>query len=154
MHETRREAEREKVCVIVGTAYIFELPDDTGRLEVPVARAVPHPDRRLPLEHFSTQLCHRVETDLLLRCVFKVLQQERDMVSCFCIYCMNVCFFAMRHAESCSGSYPTGKVGVTERLKSSSASFSIVSMHSSFYLNHSLLRKHNKAGWHVFFLPG
>lgn len=60
--------------------YLSELPDDTWRLVLPVARTVPHPDGRLSVTHFSTQLRHRVETDLFLRCVFKILEQKRDLV--------------------------------------------------------------------------
>lgn len=60
--------------------YLSELPDDTGRFELPITWTVPHPDVGLSLEYFSTQLGHGVETDLLLRCVFKVLEQKRDVV--------------------------------------------------------------------------
>lgn len=62
--------------------YLSELPDDTRWFDLPVARAVPHPDGGLSFGYLSTQLRHRVETDLLLRCVFKVLQQKGDMVIC------------------------------------------------------------------------
>lgn len=68
------------VCVTVCTSDLFELPGDAGRLELPIARTVPHPDGGLTLEHFGAQLRHRVETDLLLGCVFKVLGQKKDPV--------------------------------------------------------------------------
>lgn len=45
---------------------LFELPDDTAGFDIPIIRTVPHPDGGLPLDYLSTQLCHRVETDLLL----------------------------------------------------------------------------------------
>lgn len=60
--------------------YLFELPDETGRSDFLITRAVPHSDGGLSFQYFGTQLCHRVETDLLLRCVFKVLERERDTV--------------------------------------------------------------------------
>lgn len=58
--------------------YLFELPDETGRSDFLITRAVPHSDGGLSFQYFGTQLCHRVETDLLLRCVFKVLERERE----------------------------------------------------------------------------
>lgn len=58
--------------------YFSKLPHNTGRFGLPITGAVPHPDGRLSVEYFSTQLRHRVETDLLLRCVFKVLEQKRE----------------------------------------------------------------------------
>ncbi len=60
--------------------YFSKLPHNTGRFGLPITGAVPHPDGGLSVKYFSTQLCHRVETDLLLRCVFKVLEQKRDRV--------------------------------------------------------------------------
>lgn len=59
--------------------YLSELPKDIGWPDLPITRAVPHPNGDLPLGHFSTQLGHRVESDLFLRCVFKVLEQKRDV---------------------------------------------------------------------------
>lgn len=72
------------VCFCVNL-YLSELPDDTWRFALPVTRAVPHSNVVLSLRYFSTQLSHRVETDLLLGCVFKVLEQRRDVVIC-CLY--------------------------------------------------------------------
>lgn len=80
-------------CVLLCDLYLSELPDDTWRLSLPVTRAVPHSDVVLPLRYFSTQLRHRVETDLLLRCVFKVLERRRDIVIC-----------RLRKAWTCSSS--------------------------------------------------
>lgn len=67
-------------CVRVEAAYISELPYNTGRLGFSVTRAVLHPNGSLAINHLSTQLRHRVETDLLVRCVFKILEQERDVI--------------------------------------------------------------------------
>ena len=57
-----------------GAAYVSELPDGGGGLGLPVVWAVPHPQVGLPLRDLSTKLSHRVEADLLLRRVFKVLE--------------------------------------------------------------------------------
>ena len=46
--------------------HVSELPDDGERPGESVTRAVPHPHVGLALQHLSTQLCHRVEADLLL----------------------------------------------------------------------------------------
>lgn len=57
--------------------YLSELPEDAGSSGLAVARAVLHSDGGPPLQDFGAQLGHRVEADLLLRRVFKVLKQER-----------------------------------------------------------------------------
>ena len=64
----------------VCTAYLSELPGDAGRLQVPIRRTVPHPDGGLSFGHLGAQLCHRVEADLLLRSVLKVLEKKKDLV--------------------------------------------------------------------------
>lgn len=79
MGEKKNETVCVYVCVYVSTPYLSELPDDSRGPGVLVPRTVPHPNVGLTLGHFSTQLCHWVETDLLLRCVFKVLVQERGI---------------------------------------------------------------------------
>lgn len=86
------------VCVFT---YIFELPDAAGRPEVPVARAVPHPDGRLSLGHLGTQLRHRVETDLLQGRVLKVLEQHRDTV--FAVYYRGFFYKSLRLTGSDTG---------------------------------------------------
>lgn len=58
--------------------YLSEVPEDAGRAALAVAGAVPHSDRDLPLLDFGAQLCHRVEADLLLRCVLEELRRETD----------------------------------------------------------------------------
>lgn len=60
-----------------GHLYLSELPEDAGSPGLAVARAVLHSDGGPPLQDFGAQLGHRVEADLLLRRVFKVLKQER-----------------------------------------------------------------------------
>lgn len=74
-------AELSCVCLCV-TAYLSELPDDTGGFELHITWAVPHTDGGLSFEYFSAQLRHRVETDLLPWCVFKVLEHKRVAVIC------------------------------------------------------------------------
>ena len=76
--------------------YLSELPDDTRWFDLPIARAVPHPDEGLPLGYLSTQLRHRVEADLLLRRVFKVLQQKGRHGYLLCIYSINMWLVAMK----------------------------------------------------------
>ena len=58
--DKERHGERKSVNVYVrvGAAYISELPYDTGRLGVPIAGAVLHPDGSLAVNHLSTQLRH------------------------------------------------------------------------------------------------
>lgn len=53
--------------------HLSEFPDNTGGLELAVIRTMSHTDEGVSLEDFSTQLSHRVETDLLLGSVFEVL---------------------------------------------------------------------------------
>lgn len=65
------------VCV---NPYRSEVPGDTGRFDLPITGAVPHTDGGLSLSHLSTQLCHRVEADLLPSRVLKVLEQKKDPV--------------------------------------------------------------------------
>lgn len=60
-----------------GRVYLSELPEDVGRSVLAVARAAPHSHRDLPLEDFGAQLSHRVEADLLLRRVLKVLKNKQ-----------------------------------------------------------------------------
>lgn len=86
-----RATDRKRVWM----PHVSELPDDKGRLGVSVARAVLHADGSLSLGHLGTKLCRRVETDLLLRCVFKVLVQERSMVKLTVAFALhlNECVF-------------------------------------------------------------
>lgn len=60
-----------------GHLYLSDLPEDAGSSGLAVARAVLHSNRGPPLQDFGAQLGHRVEPDLLLRRVFKVLKQKR-----------------------------------------------------------------------------
>lgn len=77
--------------------YLFELPDDSGGSGFYVVRAVFHSDGGLPFGHFGTQLCHRVETDLLPRRVFKVLEERRDTFICF-VHTAKICVLEMEIA--------------------------------------------------------
>lgn len=65
------------------SVYLSELPDYTGRPDFPIMRTVSHPNEGLSLVYFSAQLCHRVKSDLLLGCVFEVLQENGDLVVWF-----------------------------------------------------------------------
>lgn len=103
------------VCKCV-SPYLSELPDNTRGFEFPIIRAVPHPNGGMSLEYLSTQLCHRVETDLLLRCVFKVLEQKRDVVmwvTCS-VYIQHECMFLYHEMETTLVRNPRGKAAVND----------------------------------------
>ena len=69
----------EERGAVGGAAYISKLPDGGGGLGLPVVGAVPHAQIGLPLGDLGTKLSHRVEADLLLRRVFKVLEWGRGL---------------------------------------------------------------------------